>query len=488
MRRMIATRKKRAARPIALTITSVKDTEIAATLPAIECFIASTGDTVTTVRGLLPAITGSVREALITPTFTAINGQLPPIQMTIVGENSTVVDATLPAITGIVSTLSTICHFTIPAPVAYFETAYDISGYLTWPRYTIRMEIGSTGSDSDTDSYGGGRLRMPAPRLHATASSTNNRAALRMPAPRLHGTSGASAALRMPAPRLTATGSGPTTARAALRMPAPRLTATATTGISASAALRMPAPRLTAQGGANAALRMPLPRLTGVATAAQTASGHLRMPMPRLHSTASVSIVASGHLRMPMPRLHGGIGNVAHLRMPMPRLVATATVLAAGASALETTYAVNMNTGAVTTLILGGFDALATAHGILYGIRNGTLYKLAGDVDGSATAIPMTLRFAQQDFGTNFVKRMRRVDFSVRESNGLTVDVVQDEKVAWRYQTATDTATSYGTHKVSIGGDVKFHTAGLIVRNRSGGALDLGGMDCSVEALSRKPR
>jgi len=347
-------------------------------------------------------------------------------------------------------------------------------------------------------------LRMPAPRLHGTAtSSANNRAKLRMPAPRLHGTGGASAALHMPAPRLTATASGPTQATAALRMPAPRLTATATTGISASAALRMPSPRLTAQGGANAALRMPLPRLTGAATAAQTANGHLRMPIPRLHGIATVSAVAFGHLRMPMPRLHGGIGNVAHLRMPMPRLTATATSLAVGVVALSvpyaataaaldagevTTYAVNLNTGAVTTLLLGGFDTLATAHGILYGIRGGTLYKLAGDVDGASTAIPMTLRFAQQDFGTNLVKRISTVYLSSREDNGITLDLIQDEKTAWRYQTATDTAPAYGTHKLKVGRGVAFHTAGLIVKNRAGGKLDLGGMEFLIEPLSRKPR
>jgi hypothetical protein len=39
---------------------------------------------------------------------------------------------------------------------------------------------------------------------------------------------------------------------------------------------------------------------------------------------------------------------------------------------------------------------------------------------------------------------------------------------------------------VKVGRRVTFHTAGLVVRNRDGGALDIGGIEPRVEELSRK--
>jgi hypothetical protein len=193
---------------------------------------------------------------------------------------------------------------------------------------------------------------------------------------------------------------------------------------------------------------------------------------------------ATATLEIPLPLLYAGTGNRATLEIPAPFLSTTATTT----STAETTYAINLSTGAVTQLLLGGFDKLVTAHGRLYGLKNGALTRLEGDVDGSATTIPATIRFAPQTFGSNAVKRMSDVYWSTREADGITMELVADERTAWRYQTPTDTAPAYGTHKIKVGRGVSFHTAGLTVRNRNGGALDIGGVELLVGPLSRKPK
>jgi hypothetical protein len=110
---------------------------------------------------------------------------------------------------------------------------------------------------------------------------------------------------------------------------------------------------------------------------------------------------------------------------------------------------------------------------------------LDGDLDIDTT-IPATVRFAPQTFNTDRAKRLSTVYLNTREDDGLTLEVIPDEKTTWRYQTATDTAPAYGTHKMKIGRGIKFHTAGLMLYNRNGGRMDVGGMELIVDVLSRR--
>lgn len=155
--------------------------------------------------------------------------------------------------------------------------------------------------------------------------------------------------------------------------------------------------------------------------------------------------------------------------------------------ALETTYAVNLTSGAVTQLVLGAFEKLVVAHGRLYGLRSGSLLYLGGD-DDQGTDIAMTVRFAPQQFGVYQAKRLNgAVYLNTRESDGVTLSLIQDETTAWKYQTATDTAPGMGTHRVKVGRGITFHSLGLTIENRGGGRLDVGGMQLPVYPLSRRP-
>ncbi len=155
--------------------------------------------------------------------------------------------------------------------------------------------------------------------------------------------------------------------------------------------------------------------------------------------------------------------------------------------ALETTYAVNLTSGAVTQLVLGAFEKLVVAHGRLYGLRSGSLLYLGGD-DDQGTDIAMTVRFAPQQFGVYQAKRLNgAVYLNTRESDGVTLSLIQDETTAWKYQTATDTAPAMGTHRVKVGRGITFHSLGLTIENRDGGRLDVGGLELLVYPLSRRP-
>jgi hypothetical protein len=154
----------------------------------------------------------------------------------------------------------------------------------------------------------------------------------------------------------------------------------------------------------------------------------------------------------------------------------------------ETTYAINLSTGAVTQLLLGAFDKLVTAHGRLYGLRDGALIRLDGD-DDSGTAIAATIRFAPQQFGTYLAKRLDGVVYlNTREDDGVTLTLVQDEVASWTYQTSTDASPGMGTHRVKVGRGITFHSLGLVLENRDGGRLDVGGLEIPVYPLSRRPR
>jgi hypothetical protein len=106
--------------------------------------------------------------------------------------------------------------------------------------------------------------------------------------------------------------------------------------------------------------------------------------------------------------------------------------------------------------------------------------------DDAGEPIGGVVRFAQQNWGTHLVKRMTDVYLTAREADGVSLDVIADETTEWRYQTPPGAGPRHGAHKVKIGRGVVFHTAGLVLRNRNGGAFSVGGIEVLVEPLSRR--
>lgn len=334
---------------------------------------------------------------------------------------------------------------------------------------------------------GVGRLLLPSPTLSATGNDDDNAyATLTLPAPTLTALGGGTTRLTLPAPTLTAAATSPGFATVALTLPAPTLTATAKTGEVASAALTLPTPTLAASTGAYASLELLAPTLAATGTVNHLATVALTLPFLELTATGITGAAATVSLELPALTLEasGQVGGVASVALTLPTLILTSYDAAVST---ESTYSVNLNTGAVTNLLLGAFDKLVTAHGRLYGLRDGELVYLEGDTD-NGSEIPVTVRFAPQAFGSNRIKRLSNIYLSSREDDGLTLDVVADERTAWRYQTATDKSLAFGTHKVKVGRGIKFHTAGLVVRNRDGGRMDIGGIELLVDTEYRRPK
>lgn len=154
-----------------------------------------------------------------------------------------------------------------------------------------------------------------------------------------------------------------------------------------------------------------------------------------------------------------------------------------------TTYAVNLSTNAVTTLLNFDFERLTRAHSALYGLKSGTLYQVAGDVDPSSAPIPATLRLAPWMPSSGVHQyRLNYFYLRARETDGLTVTPIYDEVFGIPYQTAADARLGARTTKVGVGLGNAWHSLGLIVQNRNGGQIGLAGVEMVVSPLSRRPK
>lgn len=326
----------------------------------------------------------------------------------------------------------------------------------------------------------------PTRTLSATGESSSATADVTWPTRTLIAYGGGSVTLSWPVRVLTAAGTVESIGTAELTWPVRVLSAEGVTGGVGSATLAWPARSLAAYGGGSATLAWPVRTLTVEGTLEIGGTVALNWPIRTLSAEGLTGGIGAVALNWPIRTLTaegltGGVGT-ATLTWPARILTAYGTGVVT-----ETTYAVNLNTGAVTKLLLGAFDKLATAHGRLYGIRAGELVRLDGDTDGAAT-IPATIRFAPQQFGTLQAKRVDgHVYLNLRENDGVTLTAVQDETTSWDYQTPTDNAPGIGTHRVKVGRGITFHSLGLTLKNRNGGRLDVGGLELPVHPLSRKP-
>ena len=193
---------------------------------------------------------------------------------------------------------------------------------------------------------------------------------------------------------------------------------------------------------------------------------------------------ASGHVSA-----DGGIGQDVALGGS-----AAAQVSAAGRLAVDVpkdggiTYAVNVATGAATTLSNFAFDRLITAHNRMYGILNGTLYLVGGDTDPGDTAINATIRFAPSHYGAIGRKRLETVYCYSRELTGVLATPIYDEETGLQYITTPLNRDGMRATRAFIGRGNSWHTLGLEIRNINGGKLDIGGLEPVVSPLSRRRR
>lgn len=151
-------------------------------------------------------------------------------------------------------------------------------------------------------------------------------------------------------------------------------------------------------------------------------------------------------------------------------------------------YAVNMETGAVTTFANFDFERLIQAHGKTYGIKAGALYRIEGDTDPDDTMISASVRFAQNSFGDGSMKTLSKAYLTARSPGGLVVTPIYDEQAGWAYTMAADSALPMGARKIPVGRGNQWFTLGMTVANVAGGQLDIGGLELVIYPTSKRVR
>lgn len=151
-------------------------------------------------------------------------------------------------------------------------------------------------------------------------------------------------------------------------------------------------------------------------------------------------------------------------------------------------YAVNLTTGAVTTLSNFGFEKLTRAHAALYGLKSGTVYQLTGDTDPGPIGIEVTMRFAPLVMPTMHLYRLHYMYIRAREVDGITAIPLYDETVGYRYDTVADEREGLRVTKVNTGNGNSWHSLGLIIKNKNGGKLDLAGVEFITSQLVRRSK
>jgi len=377
------------------------------------------------------------------------------------------------------------------------ETGYLIdpgTGYLIDPNtgYLIDPETGNlldpTTGQPIVGTSGGISVLFDWPAFtgEAFVSTGDNNALFLWPAFTGEAFTGARATFDWPAIEGEAEVTNPNFVTAEFDWPEFEGEATVFTGQVASATFNWPAFQGEAFSGASAAFAWPA--FEGDATVTVGSVMSALFDWPAFAGEAAVTTQGVMSALFDWPAFEGEAGDGTYALFDWPAFTGSATITHAVVTADAEAYAINLSTGAMTRLLLGPLDKLVTAHGKLYALRDGELLVLAGEVDGADTAIPATARFAQQNFGVFNAKRCSKVYLDTREDDGVTLDLIEDERTAWRYQTPTDNAPAMGTHKISTGRGIKFHTLGVVVKNRAGGRLDIGGIELLVEPLSRRPK
>ena len=238
--------------------------------------------------------------------------------------------------------------------------------------------------------------------------------------------------------------------------------------------------------------------LSGSAASKATAAGATGIAAA-LEGSAAVDAVTTGAIGM-TAALAGTAGAVmsANALSPSQSIslggAATAQAAASGRLLVDAqkeggiTYAVNVATGAATTLSNFGFDRLVCAHRRLYGIRDGTLYAVGGDTDPDDTTINATIRFAPSHYGAIGRKRLETVYCYSRELTGLLVTPIYDETSSIEYITTPLNRDGMRATRAFVGRGNSWHTLGFEIRNKNGGKLDIGGLEPIISPLSRKRR
>lgn len=235
--------------------------------------------------------------------------------------------------------------------------------------------------------------------------------------------------------------------------------------------------------------------LTGSAPATASASGSVQSQMG-MAGAATGQVTASGAptVGIRLDAVAQASGSASGSLADVMALSGAGTITPDASGGLSTvdpernilTYAVNLNTGAVTQFKNCSFDRLVRAHGVLYGLKDGNVYRFGGDQDPNSTPINASVRFAPQGFETGMKKRLIDTYLFSRIPGALRVLPIYDETEQLAYSSLGYERDGLINHKVKVGKGNAFHTLGLVVENTDGGTFDVGALRLNVQTLSRR--
>lgn len=149
-------------------------------------------------------------------------------------------------------------------------------------------------------------------------------------------------------------------------------------------------------------------------------------------------------------------------------------------------YAININTGAITTLTNMNFERMLSAHGKTYGIKNNKIYRIEGDKDPNSTNINATLRFASSNLGQETLQRLNKIYVISREMTGIKITPIYDETEEIEYFPIAGIKEGLIKHRTSVGRKNIWYTLGLQIENINGGHIDVGGFELLTQTLNRR--
>ncbi len=235
--------------------------------------------------------------------------------------------------------------------------------------------------------------------------------------------------------------------------------------------------------------------LSGDAAARVTAAGQLSS-VSNLASAAQAVATVAGALDQSLA-VAGAAQAVATVAGDLSQVIEMSSAAAAQASATgaldkaETVtgglvYAVNLTTGAVTTLSNFYFERLIRAHGRTYGLLAGTLYRIEGTVDPGDAPISVSIRTGSIPPKADVLRRLDKVYLHARERAGITMTPIYDEVQGRTHYPKPGIRDGMIVHRTNIGINNRWHTLGLQITNIDGGTLDIGGLEILTEPLTRR--
>ena len=235
--------------------------------------------------------------------------------------------------------------------------------------------------------------------------------------------------------------------------------------------------------------------LLGTAAAQAAASGQLSS-VSNLASAAQAVATVAGALDQALA-VAGLASSVAAAAGNLSNTIAmqgTATAQASATGSLSKAetitgglvYAVNLTTGAVTTLSNFYFERLVRAHGRTYGLLAGVLYRVEGTVDPGDTPIAVTIRTGATSQDKDVLQRLDKVYLRARERAGITMTPIYDEVQGRTHYPKPGIRNGMIVHRTNIGLNNQWHTLGLQITNIDGGALDVGGLEVLTAPLTRR--